>query len=279
MSTVSETQTRHDQHGRYPEAASVEDFRHNLVAVHARIATACQRVGRDPAMVRLLPVSKTKPESSLRLAHAAGCTMLGENKVQEAHRKWEAMQDLTDLHWSVIGHLQTNKAKLVARFATEFQALDSLRVAEALDRRLQIEGRTLDVFVQVNTSGEVSKYGLSPEDVPAFVQALPAFSALRVRGLMTLALFSSQAERVRQCFILLRNLRDELRQTAPDGIALDELSMGMSGDFEIAIEEGATVVRVGQAIFGARPMPDSHYWPGEASANPPSGVLGDDLPT
>jgi len=260
------TPTRHDQHGRYPEATSVEDFQHNLAAVHARMAAACHRVDRDPATVRLLPVSKTKPESSLRLAHAAGCRMLGENKVQEAYRKWESMQDLTDLHWSVIGHLQTNKAKLVARFAAEFQALDSLRVAEALDRRLQAEGRALDVFVQVNTSGEASKYGLSPEDVAAFVQELPAFSGLRVRGLMTLALFSSETERVRQCFILLRNLRDGLRQTAPAGIVLDELSMGMSGDFEIAIEEGATVVRVGQAIFGARPMPDSYYWPGEASA-------------
>jgi len=262
MSPSSATQTRHDQHGRYPQAASLEDFRRNIAAVQARIEAACQRVGRDPASVRLLPVSKTKPESSLRLAYAAGCRMFGENKAQEAHRKWEAMQDLTDLHWSVIGHLQTNKAKLVARFATEFQALDSLRVAQALDRRLQMEGRALDVFVQVNTSGEASKYGLSPEDVPAFVQELPAFSALRVRGLMTLALFSSEAERVRQCFILLRNLRDGLRQSAPAGIMLDELSMGMSGDFEIAIEEGASVVRVGQTIFGARPMPDSHYWPG-----------------
>jgi len=263
---LTDTPTRHEQHGRYSEATSVEDFRHNLAAVDARITAACQRVGRDPATVRLLPVSKTKPESSLRLAYAAGCRMLGENKLQEAYGKWEAMQDLTDLHWSIIGHLQTNKAKLVARFAAEFQALDSLRVAEALDRRLQMEGRSLDVFVQVNTSGEVSKYGLSPEDVAAFVQELPAFSALRVRGLMTLALFSSEAERVRQCFIVLRNLRDQLRQSAPAGICLDELSMGMSGDFEIAIEEGATVVRVGQAIFGARPMPDSYYWPGEASA-------------
>lgn len=263
MTEPSDTQTRHDQHGRYPEATTVEDFRHNLAAVQARIDLACHRAGRELATVRLLPVSKTKPETSLRLAYAAGCRMLGENKVQEAHEKWEAMQDLTDLQWSVIGHLQTNKAKLVARFASEFQALDSLRVAEALDRRLQIEGRSLDVFVQVNTSGEASKYGLAPEDVPAFLQALPAFSALRVRGLMTLALFSSEAERVRQCFVLLRNLRDRLRQSAPASIGLDELSMGMSGDFEIAIEEGATVVRVGQAIFGARHTPDAYYWPVE----------------
>ena len=261
MPLPADTPTRHEQHGRYPEAGTVEDFRRNLAAVQARINAACLRAGREPASVRLLPVSKTKPEASLRLAHAAGCNMLGENKVQEAHQKWEAMQDLRDLQWSVIGHLQTNKARLVARFATEFQALDSLRLAEALDRRLQAEGRSLDVFVQVNTSGEASKYGLAPEDAAAFVQALPAFSALRVRGLMTLALFSSEAERVRQCFILLRDLRDQLRQSAPAGIGLDELSMGMSGDFEIAVEEGATVVRVGQAIFGARPLPDSHYWP------------------
>lgn len=265
MSEAIGTQTRHDKHGLYPQATSVDDFKHNIAAVQARITAACLRVGRDPASVRLLPVSKTKPESSLRLAHAAGCTLLGENKVQEAYRKWEAMQDLTDLHWSVIGHLQTNKAKLVAKFASEFQALDSLRVAEALDRRLQAEGRSLDVFVQVNTSGEASKYGLEPDNVQAFVDQLPAFSALRVRGFMTLALFSAEAERVRQCFILLRNLRDQLRQSAPAGMSLDELSMGMSGDFEIAIEEGSTIVRVGQAIFGARPLPDSYYWPTAAA--------------
>ena len=256
-----QTSTRHDQHGQWPQAGSVEEFRHNLAAVHARIAAACQRVGRDPAGVRLLPVSKTKPEATLRLAYAAGCRMLGENKPQEAYQKWEAMADLADLRWSVIGHLQTNKAKLVARFASEFQALDSLRVAEALDRRLQAEGRGLDVFVQVNTSGEASKFGLAPDQVAAFLRELPAFSALRVRGLMTLALFSDEAERVRECFVRLRGLRERLRQDAPDGIALDELSMGMSGDFEVAIEEGATLVRVGQSIFGARELPDSHYWP------------------
>ena len=149
----------------------------------------------------------------------------------------------------------------MARFASEFQALDSLRVAEALERRLQAEGRGLDVFVQVNTSGEASKYGLPPDEVAAFLRQLHAFPALRVRGLMTLALLSAEAARVRRCFVLLRELRDRLRQGAPDGVSLDELSMGMSGDYEIAIEEGATVVRVGQAIFGARDTPDSHYWP------------------
>ncbi len=263
MQTASpDTPTHHDQHGRYPRAASVEDFRDNLAAIQARIDAACTRAGRDRADVRLLPVSKTIDEAHIRLAYQAGCRQLGENKVQEAHHKWEAMQDLPDLQWSVIGHLQTNKAKLVARFASEFQALDSLRLAETLDRRLQLEGRALDVFVQVNTSGEDSKFGLAPGEVAAFIRAMPQFSSLRVRGLMTLALFSAEAERVRRCFAELRELRDRLRQQAPDGIHLDALSMGMSGDFEIAIEEGATVVRVGQAIFGARTVPDSHYWPG-----------------
>lgn len=263
------TATRHDQHGRYPQAATLQDFQRHLATVQARIAAACQRAGRDPASVRLLPVSKTQPEARVRLAHAAGCRLLGENKPQEAYGKWQATQDLADLRWSVIGHLQTNKARLVARFASEFQALDSLRVAEALERRLQAEGRTLDVFVQVNTSGEASKYGLPPGEVTAFLRALPAFPALRVRGLMTLALLSSDAARVRECFVLLRTLRDRLRQEAPAGITLEELSMGMSGDFEIAIEEGATVVRVGQALFGARALPDGHYWPSSCEETPP----------
>jgi PLP dependent protein len=267
MTTVqlaaSATGTLHDRHGRWATAETVEDFQRNLAVVRARIADSCLRVGRDPSQVRLLPVSKTVDQAHLRLAYLAGCRMLGENKVQEAHGKWEAMSDLPDLQWSVIGHLQTNKSKLVARFASEFQALDSLRLAVALDRRLQIEGRSLDVFVQVNTSGEQSKYGLPPQEVAAFLAQMPHFSALRVRGLMTLALLSVEAQRVRQCFALLRTLRDQLVQDVPAGVSLTELSMGMSGDFEIAVEEGATVVRVGQAIFGARQTPDSFYWPGE----------------
>lgn len=261
------TPTRHDQHGRYPRAQTVDDFRHNLGVVQQRIEAACQRSGRDPAGVRLLPVSKTMDEAHIRLAYAAGCRQLGENKVQEAHHKWQAMQDLGDLNWSVIGHLQTNKAKLVARFASEFQALDSLRLAEILDRRLQLEGRQLDVFVQVNTSAEPSKFGLEPAQVASFVQSLSSFSALRVRGLMTLALFSAQPAQVRACFVRLRELRERLRQDTAIGADIAELSMGMSGDFEIAIEEGASVVRVGQAIFGARAVPDSHYWPDLAGPN------------
>jgi pyridoxal phosphate enzyme (YggS family) len=245
----------------YTRANTVEEFRQHLAAVHARIAAACARVGRDAASVRLLAVSKTVPEARIRNAYAAGCRVLGENKVQEAHRKWRALADLPDLHWAIIGHLQTNKARQVAEFASEFHALDSLRVARELDKRLQARGRALDVMVQVNTSGEASKFGLAPDAVEAFVQQLPAFSSLRVRGLMTLAVFSEEQDRVRPCFTPLRELRDRLRQAAPEGIAMGELSMGMSGDFELAIEEGATIVRIGQAIFGARATPNSAYWP------------------
>lgn len=255
------TSVRHDQHGHYETATTTEDFRHNLAQVRARIEAACKRAGRDPESVRLLPVSKTVDEARIRNAYAAGCRVLGENKVQEAQWKSAAMADLEDLRWAIIGHLQTNKAKHVARFASEFHALDNLRAASTLDRRLQLEGRSLRVYVQVNTSGEESKYGLAPDKVAAFVQELPAFSSLEVCGLMTLAMFSSDTERVRKCFIELRELRDRMRQDAPDGIGMDELSMGMSGDYEVAIEEGATVVRVGQAIFGARATPDSAYWP------------------
>ena len=238
-------------------------FRRNLAAVEDRIARACARAGRDRADVRLLPVTKTVPAHVLRLAFAAGIRDFGENKIQEATGKQAALSDLA-IRWCVIGHLQTNKVKYLARFADEFHALDSLRLAESLDRRLEQEGRSLDVYVQVNTSGEDSKFGLHPDDLLPFVEALPRFARLRPKGLMTLALFSADMDRVRPCFELLRDLRDRAMTVDP---ALAGLSMGMSGDYELAIAEGATVVRVGQAIFGARPTPDSLYWPGLAEGS------------
>lgn len=244
----------------FPTATSVDDFVRNLAAVRANIAAAAGRAGRDPSEVRLLPVSKTVPEDRIRLAVEAGCRELGENKVQEMKRKATNLEDL-GVAWSVIGHLQTNKAKDVAAHASEFQALGNLRAAAALDRRLQSAGRALDVYVQVNTSSEPQKHGLAPEDVGAFLRELPAFSSLRVKGLMTLAIFSSDVARVRECFVLLRTLRDRLREEDPVLLGDGGLSMGMSGDYEVAVEEGATCVRVGQAIFGERKLPDSHYWP------------------
>lgn len=245
--------------------ASVEqqlnEIKTNLATIQQKIADACAKAGRDPSSVRLLPVTKTVPAERLRIAFAAGCEEMGENKVQEAREKSELLNDLA-IKWCVIGHLQTNKVKYITRFAHEFQALDSLKVAAELDKRLQAAGRGMDVYVQVNSSGEASKFGLPPEEVEDFVRQLPDYASLQVKGLMTLAIFSTDHERVRACFIRMRELQERLRQNAPAGLSFDELSMGMSGDFELAIEEGATVVRVGQAIFGKRPLPDSHYWPG-----------------
>lgn len=235
------------------------DIANSVADVRRRMDAAALRTGRDPASVRLLPVTKTIPVERLRLAFAAGVARFGENKVQEAREKSEALADLP-VTWSVIGHLQTNKAKYVARLADEFQALDSVRVAAALDAALQKQGRALDVFIQVNTSGEASKFGLQPEQMMPFLRELPAFQSLHARGLMTLAVFSADAARVRRCFRLLHELRARHRDGLASG-GLDELSMGMSGDYEIAIEEGATIVRVGQAIFGPRSTPDSIYWP------------------
>lgn len=240
--------------GRDPVAA----FAANLKAVQERIAAACRRCGRIPGDVRLLPVTKTVPAQILRLAHAAGIADFGENKLQEARDKHDVLGDLP-IRWSIIGHLQTNKVKYLVRFASEFHALDSFRLAEELNRRLDAQGRDLDVFVQVNTSGEASKYGLHPDDLMPFVARLSDYPRLKPRGLMTLAIFSADAGRVRSCFRLLRDLRERAVAVHSD---LTRLSMGMSGDFEIAIEEGADVVRVGQAIFGPRPTGDALYWPG-----------------
>ena len=248
----------------YPQATTAAEIIANLAAIQARINAACAACGREPDEVRLLPVSKTVPAERLHFAYDAGIRLLGENKVQEAYDKWQALAALEGLQWAVIGHLQSNKVKYVARFAAEFQALDSLDIAESLDRRLQQEGRSLDVFVQVNTSDEPQKYGIAPDAAAAFIRDLPQYSSLRLRGLMTLALFSDDKDAVRRCFIRLRELRDSLQQQNP---AVAELSMGMSGDFELAIAEGATTVRVGQAIFGARRTPDSEYWPGLAPEN------------
>ncbi len=232
----------------------------SLAAVNDRIRVACERSGRDRASVRLLPVSKTMGIDKIRALHANGCSLFGENKVQEAQHKAELLADTPSIQWSVIGHLQTNKARFVARFASEFQALDSLRVARELDKRLQAEGREIDVFVQVNSSGEQSKFGLPPGEVEAFAESLHPFESLRIRGLMTLAVFSESHERVGACFTRMQQLRERLRDNDRATGDYDELSMGMSGDFELAIAHGATVVRIGQAIFGARLNP-LDYWP------------------
>ncbi len=238
----------------YPKAKDQAELAENFKNILERIRLACEKSGREPNSVKLLPVTKTVDESILRMAYDLGFDRFAENKVQEVSRKCESMADLA-IDWVVIGHLQSNKVKYVARFASEFQALDSVKIAEKLEQRLAIENRTLDVLIQVNTSGEESKFGLAPEEVADFIEQIKHLKHIKVKGLMTLANIASSASEqteVRACFVLLRELRDKLQTNLPENMSLDELSMGMSGDFEIAIEEGATIVRVGQALFGSR---------------------------
>jgi len=236
---------------------TVEDTMAGRIAhIHQRIADACARAGRSPDSVVLLPVSKTFEVDAIREAMALGMTRFGENKTQEIRQKAAALAG-QGLQWVLIGHLQTNKAKDAARDAAEVQSLDRVDLAEALHRRLLTEGRTLDVLIQVKTSSEPSKFGMAPEDVSAFLRRIAAeFPTLHVKGLMTLAVNSPDPEPVRACFRALRTLRDSLRAENIEGVSLDRLSMGMSGDFELAIEEGSTEVRIGTAIFGARTYPD-----------------------
>ncbi|RBL80157.1 YggS family pyridoxal phosphate-dependent enzyme [Streptomyces cavourensis] len=234
----------------------VDTMAGRLARIQQRIAQACERAGRAPDSVTLLPVSKTFEVDAVREAMALGLTRFGENKTQELRQKAAALAG-QGVQWVLIGHLQTNKAKDAARDATELQSLDRVDLAEALHRRLLNEGRTLDVLVQVKTSSEPSKFGMDPADVPDFLRRIATeFPTLRVQGLMTMAVNSPDPAQVRACFRALRELRDQLRQEAIAGVSLDRLSMGMSGDFELAIEEGSTEVRIGTAIFGVRSYPD-----------------------
>jgi len=218
--------------------------------VRAEIAAACVEAGRDPREVRLLAVTKTRPAQTVREAYASGCRWFGENRLQELRDKSAELSDLGDLSWSVIGHVQRNKAAVVVDLAAELQSLDSLDLAADLDRRLEAAGRTLDVLVQVNTSGEATKSGLAPGEVDGFTLALGAYPRLVAKGLMTIALPSTDDREVAACFDELAALRDRLRDR--DGGGWDDLSMGMSGDFRLAIARGSTCVRIGSALFGPR---------------------------
>ena len=220
-------------------------------AIRDRMAAACVRVGRDPSEVTLLPVSKTFDDAAIREAVSLGFHRFGENRTQEIAQKAPLLQDC-QIQWVVIGQLQANKAKDVARLAHELQSLDRLELAEALDRRLQGEGRSIDVLGQVKTSPEESKSGLDASGLNQFLRELTRFDTLRVQGLMTMAELTQDPQAVRACFAKLRQLRDLARQEAIAGISLERLSMGMSGDFELAIEEGSTEIRVGSALFGSR---------------------------
>ena len=226
----------------------------NLVSVQKRVEDACGRSGRDARAVQLIGVSKTFPLATLVTAAEAGLRVFGENKAQELASKrteWEGAPG--DLEWHFIGHLQRNKSRLVAEHADVFHALDSVRLARALNGHCAEIGRRLTCFLQVNVSGEDSKFGVAPSALGELLTAMSEFEQLDISGLMTLAAPVADPEDVRPQFALLRDLAQEY--SAKGDHRLEHLSMGMSGDFEIAVEEGATHVRVGSAIFGYRSYP------------------------
>jgi len=236
-----------------------ETISQNLKTIHKRIQSACKRIGRNPDEVRLLLATKTVDAERIKFALQKGETLIGENKVQELEQKCEAIAECNpEVHF--IGHLQTNKVKDVIKWASCIESIDRLKLAKKLHERLSSENKTIDAYIQVNTSYEESKFGVSPEKALELIKQVSQLETIHIKGLMTIGLFSSEPEKVRKCFRLLKTIQTEAMELNLPGVSLKELSMGMSGDLEIAIEEGATIVRVGTAIFGARIYPDSYYW-------------------
>ena len=225
----------------------VEGIRGRLADVRRRIEAAAARSGRPASAVTLVAVSKTMPVEVVREAIAAGATILGENRVQEARDKIAALAGAAE--WHLIGHLQTNKAKLAVNLFERIHSLDSVRLAQELERHAAEAGRRVRCLIEVNVGGEEQKSGASQGEVRPLLQAAGGMPHLLVEGLMVIPPFLSDPEAIRPYFRRLRVLRDDL---ARDGFALPDLSMGMTHDFEVAIEEGATLVRVGTAIFGPR---------------------------
>jgi hypothetical protein len=224
-----------------------------LADVRARIARAADRAGRDPASIRLIAVSKTFPAEYVRAAADAGQIDFGENKVQEAIPKMDETSDLR-LRWHLIGHLQSNKAKKAARFDL-VHSIDGAPLLKKVDEAATAAGRRLDLLVQVDLAGEATKYGASQDDVAIVFDAARSTRSCRCVGLMILPPAVDDPDAVRPYFRALRDLRETLLARGIDASMLQELSMGMSHDFEVAIEEGATLVRVGSAIFGERARP------------------------
>lgn len=221
---------------------------------------ACAKSGRDPNEVKLLLATKTVGPENIKIAFQAGETLIGENKVQEIKEKADSLMDIPhEKHF--IGHLQTNKIKDILKYNVScVQSLDRLDLAQKLHQRLLFEQKTMNVFIQVNTSAEKSKFGIGPQDAVTLARQVAKLDTLRIRGLMTIGIFSAETGKLRECFKLLKNIRQEIIRENIPNVEMQELSMGMSGDLEIAIEEGATIVRVGTAIFGKRIYPDSYYW-------------------
>jgi hypothetical protein len=226
----------------------------NIAAVRERLTAAARRAGRLQNDVALMAVSKTFPPERIREAYDAGLRLFGENRVQEFAAKASALEDLREAEWHMIGHLQTNKAGKGAELFGAVDSVDSVKLAEKLDSSARKLGKKLSVLIEVNVGGEAEKSGVAPDsrELEELLHAAPRFEALEFRGLMTVPPFTDDPEGSRPFFRRLRELRDAIAARKLPGIRIDVLSMGMSHDFEVAIEEGSTCVRVGTAIFGER---------------------------
>ena len=222
----------------------------NLAEVEANIQAACKRAGRRREDVTLIAVSKTKPVQMLKEAYNLGVRVFGENKVQELTDKYEQLP--SDIHWHMIGHLQTNKVKYIVDKAELIHSVDSLRLAETIEKEAEKKNCVANILVEVNVAEEESKFGLKISEVIPFVDKISKYSHINVRGLMTIAPFVENPEKNRPIFAALRKLSVDIRHKNVDNSNVSILSMGMTNDYEVAIEEGATMVRVGTGIFGTR---------------------------
>ena len=229
----------------------------NVAEARERIAAAARRAGRKPDDITLMGVSKTFPVERIREAHAAGLRVFGENRVQEFATKVDAVRDLPGAEWHLIGHLQTNKAGKAADLFDAVDSVDSVRMAEKLNASAESAGKTLFVLLEINIGGEQAKSGAAPssDELEQLLQGAPRWQRLKVQGLMTVPPYTEDPEGSRPYFRQLREIRDSLRARQLPNIEMGVLSMGMSHDFEVAIEEGATCVRVGTLIFGERAKP------------------------
>ena len=228
-----------------------ETIVHNIQVIRERIKNACVAAGRNENEVELMLVTKTVEAKNIRFALQSGETLTGENKVQELKQKYEELKDIPhEAH--LIGHLQSNKIKEVLRYVSCIQSVDRVELAQKLNDQLQKEGRELDILIQVNSSFEESKFGFAPEQVLESVKEISDFKALKIKGLMTIGVFSDDEEEVRACFKIMKSLQNQIVGLGLTNVEMKTLSMGMSGDLELAISEGSTMIRVGTAIFGTR---------------------------
>jgi PLP dependent protein len=229
----------------------------NVARVREQMARASERSGRRPEEVLLMAVTKTHPAERIREAHAAGLRCFGENRVQEFSGKAGALSSLDHCAWHMIGHLQSNKAAKAAELFTAVDSIDSVKLAERLDAAARRLGKQMDILIEINVGGEAAKSGVMPdsEELESVLAALPGFAGLKLRGLMTVPPFADDSQHARPYFRKLRELRDAIARRKLPAVHMDVLSMGMSHDFEVAIEEGSTCVRVGTALFGERPRP------------------------